>query len=495
MAYKIVVIGGGTAGVMAATYFKSYWGNLVDVSMIYDHRNPGIGVGESLTPLFDSYLKTVGVSTVELIQNCHATIKLGLKFTNWTTPGSEWTHSFPMNEALACVNPTLLEFNAIDAYDILHNRYNNAYNYDDYYFKNNLIVDYDNLSYRHALHVDANLVGRYIESKFKDKINIVDGIVKTVNVKDNNIESAVLNTGEVITADLFIDASGMECVLFKHLNPTWVDVSDQLPTNRTIPNPLFKDFDYIPPYTHAAATKNGWILDVPLSNRRGTGYVYCSDFTSDEEAKRDFDQWLTKTHNVGLQSDRVIKFSNGYWKEQWIGNCVCMGMASGFIEPLEATSIHNTVSQLEKIAALNYLDNNNTFSQKTYNEFTQHMYETAFKYIRFFYHTKRNDSEFWKYLTNNVPAWVTDIEEKIQHSFITAFDLNHRGVMFDSTSFLSVAYGHGYCTREGVAKLLTTKYLYNHAQHTADQILKIKNEMYKKSVDHKQWIDFVRSSR
>ena len=96
MSYKIIVVGGGTAGVMAATYFKSYWGNLVDVTMIYDHKKPGIGVGESLTPIFDNYLKTVGITTIELIQNCNATIKLGLKFKNWTHEGSEWHHSFPI---------------------------------------------------------------------------------------------------------------------------------------------------------------------------------------------------------------------------------------------------------------------------------------------------------------------------------------------------------------------------------------------------------------
>lgn len=492
MTYKIVVVGGGTAGVMAATYFKSYWGDLVDVSMVYDHRNPGIGVGESLTPLFDSYLKTVGVSTIELIKNCHATIKLGLKFTNWTKPGSEWVHSFPLNDAIASVDPTILSFNAIDAYEILNDRYNNAYNYDNFYFNNNLIAHQNNLLYRHALHVDANLVGRYIESKFKNKINIIDGIVSNVCVKDNAISNVKLHSGQELTADLFIDASGMQYALIKHLNPQWIDVSDQLPTDRTIPNPLFKEYNHIPPYTHADATKNGWILDVPLSNRRGTGYVYCSKFTSDEEAKQDFNQWLITNHNAELESDNVIKFSNGYWDNQWIGNCVCIGMASGFIEPLEATSIHNTVAQIEKIAAL-FSFNGSDYNKQVYNEFVRNMYNTAFKYIRFFYHTKRTDSEFWRYLSNNTPEYIILLEEKLKTSFISQHDFNSP-VMFDSTSFLSVAYGHGYTTKSGIKHYLETKYLTNHAQHASDQVAKIKAEAYKSAIDHKAWIDQILKS-
>jgi tryptophan halogenase len=491
MTYKITVVGGGTAGVMAATYFKSYWGDLVDVTMIYDHKKPGIGVGESLTPIFDSYLKSVGITTIELIQHCNATIKLGLKFKNWSHEGSEWYHSFPINEALAATDRTVAEFNALDAYDILHNQYENAYNYDNFYYDNNLIFGLDNLSYRHAMHIDANLVGRYIESKFKDKINIVDGIVQQVNVENKEITSIILASGDTITSDLFIDASGLEYVLIKHLNPTWIDVSNQLPTNRTIPNPLFKDFDYIPPYTTAEATKNGWILDVPLSNRRGTGYVYSSEFTSDEEAKTDFNKWLLKTHNTELASDRVIKFNNGYWKDQWIGNCIAIGLSSGFVEPLEATSLHNAYSQLEMITTLHSLTNCQ-FNIDSYNTFSNRVYENSFEYIRFFYNTGRTDSEFWKYLTNNTPNWLKNLNDKLQNSFPGPQDFPKKG-MFDSFSYTSIGYGHGRFTKEGIERYLNSKHIMQHAKHASEHVKKIKLDLRKHAVDHKQWIDYIKS--
>jgi hypothetical protein len=402
-------------------------------------------------------------------------------------------HSFPINEALAIADPTIRDFNAVDAYDILHDQYENAYNYDNFYYDNNLIFGADNLSYRHAMHIDATLVGRYIESKFKDKINIVDGIVQQVNVENREITNLTLTSGSVVTSDLFIDASGLEYALIKHLNPEWIDVTSQLPTNRTIPNPLFKDYDYIPPYTTAEATKNGWILDVPLSNRRGTGYVYSSEFTSDEEAKIDFNKWLLKTHGTELASDRVIKFNNGYWKEQWIGNCIAIGLASGFVEPLEATSLHNAYNQLEIITTLHSLTKCQ-FNIDNYNTLSNKIYENSFEYIRFFYHTGRTDSEFWKYLTNNTPAWLQNLDNKLKNSFLGPQDFPKSGA-FDALSYISISYGHGRFTKEGVEKYLNSKHLMQHAKHASDQIKKIKLDLRKYAVDHKQWIDYIISIR
>lgn len=488
--YKITVVGGGTAGVMSATYLKSYWGDQVDVTMIYDHSKPGIGVGESLTPIFDKYLSTVGISTLELIQNCNATIKLGLKFKNWTKQDSEWIHSFPINEALDATDPTISYFNAVDAYDMSIGQYENAYNYDKFYFDNNLIFGADIRTYRHALHIDANVVGRYIESQFKDKINIVDGIVDNVEVENREIKSITLASGQVITSDLFIDASGLGNAMFKYLDPEWISVEDQLPTNRTIPNPLFKDFDHIPPYTTAEATKNGWILDVPLSNRRGTGYVYSSKFTTDEEAKQDFNKWLIKTHDTELQSDRVIKFSNGYWKEQWIGNCIAIGLSSGFVEPLEATSLHNTFVQLEAITGMHtFIKSPHTI--KKYNEFSNSIYEDCFEYIRFFYHTNRTDSEFWKYMTDNTPEWLQELDNKMKHSFVSPRDF--RNVIFDSSSYISVGYAHDRYTKEGTDRYLKSKSLTAQAKIDSQKIKEIKLDVQQYAVDHKEWIDYVKS--
>jgi len=442
MTHKITVVGGGTAGVMAATYLKSYYGELVDVTMIYDHSKPGIGVGESMTPKFDNYLKAVGISTVELVQNCNATIKLALQFKDWTYEGSLGYHSFPINEAIQSVDPTLAYYNAVDAYDMLTNQFEGSYNYDKFYFDNNLIFGTDNTSYRHAMHIDANLVGRYIESKFKDRINIVNGIVQQVNVKDKRIESIVLESGETYTSDLFIDSSGLAYVLIKHLDPEWVDVQDQLPTNRTIPNPVFKDFDYIPTYTSAKATKNGWILDVPLSNRRGCGYVYSSSFQTDEDAKIEFNKWLVETHNVELTSNRVIKYDNGYWKEQYIGNCMAVGLSAGFVEPLEATSIGTSIQQ--SFLLMHRLPNYDENTIEKYNKDIGDILINIRDFVILHYITKKDNTDFWRDISKiELPETLKSNLAKWRKNLPIADDFSHQTgyVLFRDAHYLQVLAG------------------------------------------------------
>lgn len=491
---KILIIGGGTSGTMAASYFKSYWGARADATMVYDHKNPGIGVGESLTPVFDAYLKAVGISTLDLIKDCNATIKLGLKFKNWIAQGHEWYHSFPINEAIQSLDSVMFNYNAVEAYDILKGRCDGQYTYGKFWFQNNSIPSIDNNSYRHAMHVDATLFSKYVENKFKDKINVIDGVVSKVNLEDNKITSIELTSGQILTADAYIDASGYERVLIKNFDASWVDMSKDLPTNKTIPNPLFKDFDEIPPYTTATASKNGWILDVPLSNRRGTGYVYSSNFTSDEEARTDFNKWLVETHGVELQSNRIISFSSGYYKNQWSGNCLAIGLASGFIEPLEATSLHQLIIQIDNFTRL-FQGKHLEFDRKNYNSVMCEVYENAFRYIRFFYHTKRTDSEFWQYMTETTPSWLKEIEEKFNYGLLTSKDIPNDRFMFESTSFNCIGYGHGMITnKQALEKFLNHHYLYDAAQKYSEQLINIKKVQEQRSVNHKKWIDYIKSN-
>ena len=487
--YKIVIVGGGTAGTMAASYLKSYWNDLVDITLIYDKNNSGIGVGESLTPIFNDFLDYVGISKYDIIKNCNATIKLGLKFKKWINAESVWIHSFPIKQIEQEIDETLLYYSAVDAYGISIDKYENSFNYDKFYFDNNLIFSENIHTFNHAFHVDATLVGRYIESRFADRLNIIDGIVDKVSLtQEKGIESIQLKSGEKFHADLFIDASGLGKELFQKLNPQWISLEDQLPTDRAIPNPIFKEYDEIPPYTTAEATTNGWILDVPLSNRRGTGYVYSSRFTTDEEAKKDFNNWLIKNHNVELQSDRIIEFKNGYWKKQWIGNCIALGLSSGFVEPLEATSLHNTFAQLKQITNLHTFTSSNHI-RNVYNNFVNKMYNDCFKYIRFFYDTKRVDSEFWRYLTGNTPDWLDTLNYKISKSFILPDDIEN--LMFDVDSYISIGYGNNKFTKEGTKDYLKIHNLEERAKKQFQHINNNKIKMQKLAVNHKKWIQKI----
>ena len=139
-------------------------------------------------------------------------------------------------------------------------------------------------------------------------VKFIDDIVEDVNVDGENIKNITCKNSGIIDADFFVDASGFNCVLFKHLNPKWVDTSHILPIDRAIPQQVPMEFDKIPAYTLSEATDNGWIWAIPVADKIRTGYLYSSKFLSDEEAKKKYDDWLIKNHNVNLKNDKIIKF-------------------------------------------------------------------------------------------------------------------------------------------------------------------------------------------
>ena len=161
-----------------------------------------------------------------------------------------------------------------------------------------------------------------------------------------------------VTADFYIDCSGFKSLLIKKLSKNWVDVSDILPIDSAIPQQVWFGDREIKSNTLAEATKNGWIWQIPVGERYGTGYLYSSKFTTDEEAREEYDTWLRQNHNVGLESNRIIRYSPGYFKDFCVGNCAAIGLSSGFIEPLEATGIAIIVEQVNSLIESGILMNN-----------------------------------------------------------------------------------------------------------------------------------------
>ena len=479
--YKIVVVGGGTAGLIAASFLKVTYGPHVDITVVYDHKNPGIGVGESLTPFIYSYLDAVGITREDLIKNVNATVKLGLKFKNWMNDGSYYWHPFQQKD------PNQHNIDAI--FDLAHNTYDLDTGYSSYFLESNRIPNDPKAP--QALHIDAVLFARYIEHRFKDRLNIVDGIVDQVHHENKHINKVVLSDGREIQGDFFIDASGMQSVLFKHLDVKWVDKKDWLPIDRCIPNPVPWEFINQPTYTISEASKDGWILQVPLSNRWGTGYLYSSQFQSDGAAFDSFDQFLQKNYGTDLNSSKVLKFQSGYWEEQWVGNCIAVGLSSGFSEPLEATNIHHVVYQLWMFIELFNLEIFE-YDKKKYNKMMTSFYNNVYLYLRFCYTTNRTDSEFWKYMSSNTPEAVKELEEKISKYSMNIYSLP--GTVFAYNNFTRVAHGLGKIQRLSYLKELQIRNLFNNARLTATKLKIEKLIDYEHSIDHLEYIRSVLNS-
>lgn len=477
---KIVIVGGGTAGAIASTFVKKYWGDNVDVTLIYDHSKPNIGIGESLTPQIYNYLNYVGITREELIQNVHATIKLGIKFKNWGISPSEFYH--PFTEApFDGVSP----YNFLASYDIVNAIYDNDTCYSKYYFDTNRIPTDRNAV--QALHIDGVLFGKFIIDKFKDEMNIIDGIVEQVIQKENSeeIDHLILRDGTKIHADFFIDATGFQAVLFNKLNSKWIDKGDWCPLDRCIPNPVFVDHEVMPVYTTAEASKDGWILQVPLSNRWGAGYLYSSKFTKDEDAIQSFSEFLKTTYGTELKSPKIIPFKSGYWERQWIGNCISVGLASGFAEPLEATNIHQLIFQIRQFMDV-YNFKSYEFDANTYNDLMKSFYERVYTFIRFCYSSGRTDSEFWKYMTSTTPREVELLTEKIKTDPLNTNSMTRS--IFNYENFTKIAYGLNKIDVPSYTTSLNLRHAYELGKNDSEIVRRHKKDNATMTMDHTEYI-------
>jgi tryptophan halogenase len=486
--FKFVIIGGGTAGIIAASYIRTYWGDQIDVCLIYDHKNPGIGVGESLTPIIYQYLDYLNITKQELIKNVNATVKLGLLFKNWLNDEKSYIHSFyEINDGN--------DYSRSEAFDIINGMYDQGPTYGKYYFDNCCIPL--NNSGTESLHIDATLFSKFIENKFRDKIDIIDDIVLDIIKSEKNsniIDSLVLKNNGKFIGDFFIDASGFQSILFKKLENQWVDKTDWLPLDRCIPNPVEQDFKNLPPYTIAEATDQGWILQVPLSNRWGTGYLYSSEFLSDDLAFVNFQKFIKNKFDKTLSNkDKILKFKSGFWNKQWVGNCIAIGLSSGFSEPLEATNIHHTILQT---TIFTEIFNFKLFDHDThiYNNLMKEFYNNIYLYIRFCYSTDRIDSNFWKYMTNNIPKEVKDLETKIKFNIPTNNFFSNNKIFFTQANFLKIAYGLGKINIQSYQDNLLKRNILEKSKIESCQLAEKKKLAIQHLIDHKRYIDFIKSS-
>lgn len=483
--YKFVVVGGGTSGAIASTYIKKYWGDLVEVVVIYDHSQPNIGVGESLTESIHVYLRYVGIHFEELIKYANSTIKLGIKFENWLNDGSYFYHPF---------NSTSVKtpYNYEPAFDLVKGQYDNDTTYGSIMFEENRIPVPDLSISNFSLHIDGNIFSKFILNKFKDELSIIDDTVIDV-IKKNNLEEIdyiVCKKSGKITGDFFIDASGFDAKIFGKLKNKWIDKKEWLPLNRFIPNPLKVKHKILPVCTTAESTDQGWILQVPLQHRWGTGYLFSSDFISNESALSKFDQFLNKKFQTSLENDKVLSFSSGYWQKLWVGNCLSVGLSSGFIEPLEATNIHQCIYQImEFVNKFNFKIFN--FDIDQYNQDYCNFYERAYLFIRFCYSTKRKDSEFWKYMTNNVPYEVRCLDEKIEKDFLNVGSMPPG--MFNYNNFFKIAVGLKKVDIKSYEKILVDRKVIDLVGSRCDYIREVKNHVYNNSLDHLSYINLIKN--
>ena len=427
---KFIIVGSGTSGLIAATMIKRTWKEKVQVSVIYNSKQKNIGVGESTTPIIHYFIEKYLLGLNDLLKKTSTTIKVGINFKNWI-PETEYFHGFPE-----------LDWKEDGDYNsALYSLINECYDGGVHHNQAGTTIPTDYYRRLSALHIDTQEFSTYVHNIIKDEVEFIDDIVEEVYSDGQNITGLKCKSSGILESDYYIDCSGFDAILLKKLNPEWNDISDILPLNRAIPQQVPFEFDDIPSYTVAEATKNGWIWQIPIGNRYGTGYIYSSRFTSDEEARSDYNNWLNDRFGVNLETDRIIHYNPGYYSDYWIGNCLAIGLSSGFVEPLESTGIHIIVQQMKDFIEYNTTLKGLEYNKTQCNSRIRTLYQEIVEFICLHYQTNRTDSEFWKCSSNSKTNWVKNFVEKCRHEFLVPHDIEESKLFWNVDSYIQVAQG------------------------------------------------------
>ena len=488
---KIVIVGGGTSGLVTAAIMQNFWGDSVNISLIYDPDNQSIGVGEGTTPSFiDVFNDTLGYTTEDAIRGLDATIKLGVLFKNWI-PNEEYYHGFGQ---VTCDSSEQQNDDLSDNYSAFHSLLNDKYNGGVNWNKANTLIPNKLTGYHYAFHITTDKLCNFLFDYLKDRVTLIPDVISRVTSDGKNIQSVTgKNTGNY-HADLFVDASGFKSILLNELNPEWVDLSQHLPIDSAIPQLVNNNTGKIPTYTLSEATQNGWIWQIPTQERFGTGYLYSSQFTSDDEAKEDYNRWLNDNHGVQLESDRIIKWKTGHWKEAWIGNCVAVGLSGGFIEPLEALTHQYLTFMVETFVSINSTLKNLDYNRDRFNMVQNRIFFDYSQFLNLHYCTNRDDSPFWRHMTNNKTKWVRTMEQKCKHEFLDLFRNDDMLDYWGHDNYVQVMNGIHMFNKQGIKDYALSRknseQLFKDAKEQHEFIENSKKQF--QMIDHKQFLETIK---
>lgn len=397
---RIAIIGGGTAGWIAASSLAKKVGHTCLITLVESPDIPTVGVGEATIPGIIEFIRFLGIDQNDFMEHVRATIKLAIRFIDWQHPGHQYWHPF---------GPFGVAIDRLPFYHFWHKARAAGLDIDPGHFnlelamagQNKFIFPGNSLgiaqTLRYALHFDAGLVAKYLQiyAERKNVVRLERCVAGVTQREDGSIDEVIFKEGGRLQADLYIDCTGFRGLLIEGaLKTGYVDWAHLLPNNRAVamqvPNQIPRG-----PYTTATARPAGWQWKIPLQHRVGTGYVYSSDHISDDAALQDL---LAQPGNSEpLTEPRFIRFVTGHRRLFWNRNCVALGLGSGFIEPLESTSIHLIISGvyalLDHFPDLDFDPGNIAH----YNAQMIGEFERVRDFIILHYCTsRRTDTEYWQ---------------------------------------------------------------------------------------------------
>jgi tryptophan halogenase len=446
---KVVIVGGGTAGWMAAAGLAhALKGSQCAIELIESDDIGTVGVGEATVPHLRAFNDTLRIDEVEFVRAVRGTFKLGIQFVDWGQIGDRYIHGFGTighdYRGLSFHHYWLKLHLAGKASDLGDYSLNTAAAPLGKFMSGASDVPAGSPLSRiaYAYHFDAGLYAQYLRRYAEARgVKRIEGEVVDVALRgeDGFIESVTLKSGARLTGELFIDASGFRGLLIEQaLKTGYDDWSHWLPADRAVAVPSEKS-GAATPYTRSTARAAGWQWRIPLQHRTGNGYVYSSAYLGDDEAAATL---LGNLDGRALAEPRVLRFKTGRRKKMWNRNCVALGLASGFLEPLESTSIYLIQSGIARLIEMLPDRHMSAALQDHYNAEADFEMERIRDFLILHYcATQRRDSEFWKYCgTMSIPAELADKIRLFRDSGRFYRDSTE---MFALTSWVQVMIGQG----------------------------------------------------
>ena len=401
----VVIVGGGTAGWMAAAALSRYFDDgRRTITLVESDAIGTVGVGEATIPPIRNFNAMLGIEESEFLARTRGTYKLGIEFVNWGALGDRYFHPF------GTYGQDLHGIAFHQLYLREQARSGSAGPVSDYSMSCVAAADGKFArpspqarsavaELRYAYHFDASLYAAFLrEMAERQGVKRIEGKIGEVrrDGESGDVKAIVLESGQSVEGQLFVDCSGFRALLIEDaLGSGWEDWSQWLPMDRALAVPT-SGSPSPDPFTRATAHGAGWQWRIPLQHRTGNGHVFCSSFMGEDEAQAIL---LENVEGEVLADPRLLRFRTGMRKAAWSHNVVALGLSSGFLEPLESTSIHLIQNGIQRLFALFPDWPVDPRDREDYNRGMRELYEDVRDFVILHYKaTQRSDTEFWRYV-------------------------------------------------------------------------------------------------
>lgn len=444
---NVVIVGGGSAGWMtAACLAKALAPEQFNITLIESEEIGTVGVGEATIPAIIRYNNFLNINENEFVRETNATFKLGIEFVDWKALGTSYFHPFGVfgqeQEGFNFVHFWLRDYYRRGAKDFDLKLYNAETQAALQGRFGRVKSEVGKADINYAFQFDAALYAQYLR-KYSEMRGVtrLEGRITKVNQDPESgfVTSVETENGHHIKGDLFVDCSGFRGLLIEQtLKAGYDDWSAWLPVNRAAAVPCERTRE-ITPYTRATARESGWQWRIPLQHRTGNGYVFCSEFISEDEASETL---LKRLDGKPLMDPKILRFTTGKRKKVWDKNVIAIGLAGGFLEPLESTAIHLVQVSAFKLLALFPKNGIHPHLVDAYNQQMEFEYNNIKDFIIAHYKiSERDDTPFWKWVRH--APMPESLQNRLDVFRSTAQTLSTEIELFREPSWLAVGMGQG----------------------------------------------------